>query len=75
MIDAECIQDFSDDEVSYESQVSRFRFYCQGAKNIEKDGLWDKIQYTAVVLMRALRLSFRYRKAFFLIIFFTSFLK
>ncbi|NHF59090.1 glycosyltransferase [Flavobacteriaceae bacterium TP-CH-4] len=74
VMDVECQQDFSDDEVSYSSQANRFKYYCEGARNIEKRGVWDWLQYNGVVFLRALRLTGRYREWQFLKTYFNNFL-
>lgn len=61
VLNTECIQDFSDNEVSYESQLQRFKFYCSGALHIENKSFIDWAQYNVVILARAARLSLRYK--------------
>ena len=74
VMDVVCQQDFSDDEVSYSGQANRFRYYCEGARNMEKEGIGDWLQYNMVVLLRALRLMVRYGKWKFLQTYFNTFL-
>ncbi len=74
VMDVECDQDFSDDEVSLGSQANRFRYYCEGARNIEKNGIWDWLQYSAGVFLRAVRLGLRYKDSRFLSIYVDTFL-
>ncbi len=74
VVDVECNQNFSDDEVSLASQANRFGYYCEGARNIEKDGLWAWLQYNTVVFLRAVRLGLRYKKLRFLGIYLNTFL-
>ncbi len=74
VMDVICEQDFSDDEISFSTQEKRFRYYCEGARNIEKEGSWDWIQYNSFVLLRALRLTIRYGKVSFLRTYFSAFL-
>lgn len=62
VMDVECQQDFSDDEVSYSGQLNRFGYYCEGARNSDKKGIWDWVQYNTVVVLRAMRLSVKYKK-------------
>ncbi len=47
VIDIICEQDFSDDEISLPTQAKRFRYYCEGARNIEKEGAMglDSVQF------------------------------
>ena len=66
VLDVKCQQDFSDDEVSFSVQQVRFGFFCEGARNIEKEGLWDWVQYNTVVFLRALKLCFKYKSPNFL---------
>lgn len=74
VIDCVGQQDFSDDEVSQASQSIRFGYYCEGARNIEKNGLWDWMQYNAIVFFRAVRLSRRYNDLSFIKTYFRTFL-
>ncbi len=74
VMEVACQQDFSDDEVSFPGQTNRFRYYCEGARNMEKKGIWDWFQYNGVVFLRALRLTGRYRKGRFLQTYFNTFL-
>lgn len=66
VIDVECEQDFSDDEISYKSQYVRFKYFCSGALNIEEKSFWDWLQYNSVVFVRAFRLTLRYGKLGFI---------
>lgn len=74
VIDVTCEQDFSDDNGSYESQYVRFRFYCEGAKNVENKSLWDWLQYNMVVFIRAARLTLRFGRLGFMGAYFRNFL-
>jgi len=74
VLDSKCQQDFSDDEVSYDSQMSRFKYYCNGAKNIEKYSNWEKLQYLVVVGVRALTLTIKYKKLAFISSYYAFFL-
>lgn len=74
VLEAVCHQDFSDDIVHFKGQAARFVHYCDGAKNIEKEGLWTWIQYNFIVLSRALRLTARYKKLRFIGIYLNTFL-
>jgi len=74
VMNVRCQQDFSDDAVSLDSQAIRFKFYCEGARNIEKEGIGDWFQYNAVVFARALKLTTRYRKFNFLSTYLNTFL-
>jgi GT2 family glycosyltransferase len=74
VMDIICEQDFSDDEISFSTQANRFHYYCEGARNIEKEGAWDWIQYNSFVLLRALRLTIRYGNVGFLRTYFNAFL-
>ena len=75
VIDERCIQDFSNDEVSPTVQAKRFEFFCDGARNIEKKGLKDRLLYHLVVLVRSLRLSLRYRSLVFISILFNRYFR
>lgn len=74
VLNVSCQQDFSDDEVSFMGQATRFRFYCEGARYIEKEGLVDWLQYNMVVFVRALKLTVRYRRISFINTYFNTFL-
>ena len=74
VVDVKCEQDFSDDNGSFESQDIRFKFYCQGAKNIENKSGWDWLQYNVVVFARALRLTLRFGRLWFIGTYFKYFL-
>lgn len=74
VLDVECEQDFSDDNSTYESQYVRFKFYCEGAKNIENKDFFDWLQYNAVVFIRAIRLTLRFGRLGFIRSYFKNFL-
>ena len=74
VLDIQCLQDFSNDEVSYTSQLNRFIYYSNGARNIDKLNILDKIQYGAVVFLRAFRLTTKYKKLGFISVFIKSYL-
>lgn len=59
------IQDFSNNESSFNSQLTRFKFYCEGARNIEKDSVLDWIIYNIFIIFRCLNLSIKYKKLSF----------
>ncbi|WP_071340821.1 glycosyltransferase [Maribacter sp. 1_2014MBL_MicDiv] len=73
LIEAECLQDFSDDDISVSSQINRFKFFCKGALNIEKHSFLDKLQYHMIVIARAVKLTIRYKKIIFFVIYFRVF--
>lgn len=73
VIDVECQQDFSDNQVSVSNQITRFRFYCEGALEITKDGLLDWLQYYIIVFARACKLTMRHKKMDFLHIYLNYF--
>ena len=75
VVDAICIQDFSNNEISFKNQLIRFRFYCEGARNVEKDTIFDWFSYILFVLLRAINLSLKYKKFAFLNVYINSFLK
>lgn len=70
-----CQQDFSDDEVSYTKQINRFKYYCSGARNIEKHSLYDTVQYASIVFSRALMLAIKHKNMNFITTYIDSFLK
>ena len=70
-----CQQDFSNDDESYTSQINRFKYFCEGARNSEKQGIWDWLQYNGVVLMRALKLVMRHGKLNFITTYYRTFLR
>ena len=73
VLDTKCQQDFSDDEVSFSGQQTRFGFFCEGARNIEKANLWDWFQYNTVVFLRAVKLTARYKRPSFITTYITRF--
>jgi len=74
VLNVECEQDFSDDNNSFESQYIRFKYYCDGAKNVENKNFADWLQYNGVVIIRAIRLTLRFVDARFLGAYFKNFL-
>jgi len=74
VLDVECEQDFSDQEGSFQSQSDRFKYFCEGAKNIEDKSIWDWLQYNTVVFTRAVRLTMRFGKLSFIESYFKNFL-
>lgn len=74
VMNVECIQDFSNDDGSLESQSVRFRYFCEGARNMEGQRIWDSLQYNAVVFSRAFRLALRFGKPSFIGTYFHNFL-
>lgn len=74
VLDVECEQDFSDEDGSCQSQSVRFKFFCEGAKNIDDKSIWDWLQYNTVVFIRAVRLSLRFGKLSFMGSYFKNFL-
>jgi GT2 family glycosyltransferase len=74
VLDVKCLQDFSDDEISYSSQTNRYEYYCEGARNMEKNGWIDWMQYGIIVFLRALRLTIKYRRLSFLRTYLDTFL-
>ena len=64
VINSKCVQDFSDNDL-YDTQVVRFKYYCDGARAFEKNSAWERMQYAIIVLARALRLSMRYKTLVF----------
>lgn len=74
VMDVDCYQDFSDDEVSLTSQANRFGYYCEGARYIEKNGFWDWSQYSLVVFLRAFKLVIKYKDLRFIRIYLSTFL-
>ena len=71
VIDSVCIQQFSNVVSNLSQLITRFEFYCEGAKNASKNNLTDNISYFIIVLMRCFTLTLRTRK----LIFFKTFLK
>lgn len=65
VVDVIGIQDFSNNEISYNSQLTRFKFYCEGARDIEKDSIIDWISYNFFTLSRSINLSLRYKNISF----------
>lgn len=74
VLDIECGQDFSNNEASYSSQINRFKYYCNGARDIDKHTFFDRFQYGTVVMLRACSLTIKYRKLTFFSTVFNSYL-
>lgn len=53
------LQEFSDEETNTVKLNERFFFYCDGAKNSEKNSFCDRLIYFLVVLLRATNLVYR----------------
>lgn len=51
-----CHQQFSDLVQSFDQKLSRFVWYCRGAKGSEKRGVWGYFSYLCTVLRRTLSL-------------------
>lgn len=66
LVDAICIQNFSNINDNCFQLLTRFSFYCEGAKNSNKDNWLDNIIYFFLVFLRCLSLVKRTKKlAFF----------
>ncbi len=70
LIDAVCIQDFSNDESDTDKLMRRFSLYCDGAKNCQKTGAGDSIVYFLITFLRSLILvrrtgNWRFFKIFY----------
>lgn len=74
VIDAACEQDFSDDETSVSSQLVRFRYFCEGARNMEGKNIWAWSRYNTIVFVRTMKLTLRYGNLKFLAAYFKNFL-
>lgn len=75
VIDALCIQDFSNDEMNIENLNTRFRFFCDGVKNCYKNNGYEEFQYFIVALIRMMMLIIRTKKIIFIKTFYKSFYK
>lgn len=75
VIGISCLQDFSDNNLLLDDQLRRFRFYCEGALAIEKENTMDKLTYGAIVMVRALNLSFRFKSFKFVALYFRHYFK
>jgi rhamnosyltransferase len=75
VIDMVCVHSFSENEpMTFAKALARFDFYCRGARNSVK-GVWDASSFLPLTFLRAVRLSVRYRRASFLVMFFRSLFK
>ncbi len=74
VMDVKCLQDFSDDDISFSSQKNRYKYYCEGARNMDKNGWVDWMQYSIIVFLRAIRLTTKYRRLGFLKTYLDTFL-
>jgi rhamnosyltransferase len=59
VVDVVGVQGFSDEERNVGKLNERFGWYCEGARNCEKESVWDWGQYMAVVCVRASMLAWR----------------
>lgn len=75
IIDTIGVQDFSNNETDIRKLNIRYSYFCEGAKNCFKAGLWDRFQYLLVAFLRAVTLSYRNRSLIFYKTFFNSYLK
>ena len=73
VVDVVCQHGFSDKErADISTSLTRFGYYCRGARNYVK-GIQDALSLFPITLLRAIRLSLRYRSLKFLqLFFFTS---
>lgn len=74
VIDAVGIQDFSNNEQDVQKLNSRYAFFCEGAKNCDRNNLEDSVQYFLIALMRASTLFYRTGSIRFYKTFFNSYL-
>jgi rhamnosyltransferase len=75
LLDVTCAHGFSDKGAQDRSQaLARFRFYCLGAKNSIKSTA-DALSLFVVALVRASRLSARFKDPAFVLLFFTTFFR
>lgn len=74
VINSVCEQDFSDNILLYDTQVKRFKHFCEGALNIEKNNFWDWLQYNTIVFIRAFKLTYKYSKITFIKLYLKTFL-
>ncbi len=65
VIDAVCIQQFSNEETSVEKLNKRYRFFCEGAKYADRNNWLDAVMYFGVAFMRATTLFMRTKKTVF----------
>ena len=59
------LHEFSDEETNTVKLNERFAFYCDGAKNSEKNSIGDQLAFFMVVLLRATNLVFRTKDIIF----------
>lgn len=74
VIDAICIQQFSNVVNNFTQIKTRFEFYCEGAKYAYKASLLDNFTYFMIVFMRCLALSIRTRKLIFFKTFYNKYI-
>lgn len=75
VMDINCLQDFSDNNLLLDDQLRRFRFYCEGALAIEKENSMDTFIYPVVVMARALKLSLRFKSFKFVAFYFRHYFR
>ena len=59
VVDVVGVQAFSDESTNVAVLNERFGWYCEGARNCDKGGIWDWCQYMMVVFVRASMLAWR----------------
>ncbi|TBO43309.1 glycosyltransferase family protein [Pedobacter kyonggii] len=74
VLDSEARQDFSNDIQDITRLNSRYKFFCEGAKNCDKKNLTERFQYLVVVFIRATMLVKRTRSLIFYKTMFTNFI-
>jgi rhamnosyltransferase len=59
VVDVVGVQGFSDESTDVGVLNERFGWYCEGARNCERESVWDWWQYMVVVVVRASMLAIR----------------
>jgi hypothetical protein len=66
VLDAEVLQDFSNEEASADALYSRFRMYVNAIKNCERTSFMDSIDYFTLAFGRAIKLTLRTKQVRFI---------
>jgi GT2 family glycosyltransferase len=74
VLDAEILQDFSNDETNANKLYNRFYIFVNAVKNCERTNMIDSIDYFVLVLRRAVKLTLRTKQIRFIKYFIAAYL-
>ncbi len=75
IIDSIAVQDFSNESVSLGNALSRFKIYCECARQIEKRTFTGYVIYLGITLIRSLKLIIKFRNFSFIKAWYIHFFK